>query len=51
MATIYKAMFTKPLPTGAEIVTVKGKRCARWRSGKGKQRTAPVISAKTDKSE
>ncbi len=44
MATIYKATFTKPLPAGAEIVTVKGQRCARWRSGKGKQRTAPITA-------
>ena len=43
MATIYKTTFTKPLPAGAELVTVKGQRCARWRSAKGKQRTAPVI--------
>ena len=42
MATIYKATFTKPLPVGAEIVTVKGQRFARWRTGKGKQRTAPL---------
>ena len=42
MGTVYKPTATKPIPEGAERVTRKGKRFARWRDGKGKTRTAPI---------
>ena len=35
---------TRPLPPGAEFITRKGVRLARWRDGKGKIRTAPVTT-------
>ena len=42
MATVFKKTFTKPLPDGAEVLTRKGERFARWKDGKGKTRTAKV---------
>ena len=39
MASIYKPTYTKPIPPGAEIVTRKEKRYARYRDGRGKLRT------------
>jgi hypothetical protein len=41
MASIFKPTYTKPIPAGAEIVTVKGEPHARWRR-KGKTATAPL---------
>jgi integrase/transcriptional regulator with XRE-family HTH domain len=37
---------TRPLPLGAEYITRKGVRLARWRDGKGKIRTAPVTTGR-----
>ncbi len=42
MGTVFKKTTTRPIPNGAEIVTKKGERLARWRV-RGKLRTAPVI--------
>ena len=41
MGSLFKKAVTRPLPTGAEIITRQGVRLARWRDGKGKTRTAP----------
>jgi len=43
MATIYRKKYPVPLPDGAEIITRRGKRLARWTSGKGQVRTAPLL--------
>lgn len=45
VGTVYKKTFTKPLPAGAEIITRKGERLARWRPPKGKPRTAPLTAS------
>ena len=44
MATVYKKTFTKPLPQGAGTFTRKGQRYARWKTAKGKTRTARVTA-------
>ena len=44
MGSLFKKTVTRPLPPGAEIVSRKGERLARWRDGKGKMRTAPVTT-------
>jgi len=44
MGTVYRKSFTKPLPTGAEIIMRTGKRFARWKDAKGKSRTAPLTT-------
>ena len=46
MGTVYKKTFTKPLPSGAEIVTRKGNRVAKWKDRKGKMRTAPLTAGR-----
>src|SRR5271166_3950068 len=46
MGSLFKKTITRPLPPGAEIITRKGERLARWRDGKGKLRTAPVTTGK-----
>ncbi len=40
MGSLFKQQFTKPIPTNAEVVRVKGRRCARWLNKRGKQQTA-----------
>ena len=40
MGTVFKKMFTKPLPARAEIFVRKGERLARWKDRGGKRRTA-----------
>jgi integrase len=42
MPSLRKIPFTKPIPTGAEIFTRKGKRLARWIDGKNRPREAEV---------
>ena len=42
MGTVYRETFTKPLPAGAEIITRKGQRLAKWKDKSGKTRTAPI---------
>lgn len=39
---IFKQRVTRPLPTDATIFTRKGKRFAKWKDRRGKQRTAEV---------
>ncbi|WP_164103222.1 hypothetical protein [Candidatus Laterigemmans baculatus] len=46
MASVFKKKTTRPLPEGAEIVTRKGERIARWKLRNGKTRTAPVTVGK-----
>src|SRR5262245_16442071 len=41
MGTVFKKQTTRAVPAGAEIVTQKGERLARWRV-RGKLRTAPL---------
>jgi len=43
MATIYKKKHPIPMPESAEIITRRGKKLARWASGKGQVRTAPLL--------
>jgi len=43
MATIYRKKYPVPLPDRAEIITRRGKPVARWTSGKGQIRTAPLL--------
>ncbi len=43
MGTVFKRTSTKPLPTGAELFARKGERFARWKTPKGKTKTAPVV--------
>lgn len=44
MGSIFTKTVTRPFPPGAEIITRKGVRLARWRDAKGKIRTAPVTT-------
>lgn len=46
MATIYRKKYPIPMPPGAEIVTRRGQKLARWQSGKGQVRTAEVLDDK-----
>ena len=43
MGTVFKRSATKPLPAGAEMFARKGERFARWKTPKGKTKTAPVV--------
>src|SRR5262249_25038911 len=42
MASLFKRPYTKPIPPDAEIVTHKGKRCARFQDESGKAVVAPL---------
>ena len=42
MARIFRQTYSKPIPKGAEIVTLKGKRYARFKNRQGKIVTAPL---------
>jgi hypothetical protein len=42
MGSVYRKTATKPLPNGAEIITHKGERLARWKDRKGRNRAAPI---------
>ena len=44
MATVYKKKYPIPMPEGAEVITRRGKRLARWQSGKGQVRTAELLA-------
>ena len=46
MGSVYRKTFTKPLPPGAELFDRKGARFARWKDGRGKTRTAAVITGR-----
>jgi integrase len=43
MGSVFKKTYTKPLRAGAEVLVVKGERVAKWKTAKGKSRSAPVI--------
>ena len=43
MATIYKKKYPIPVPDGAEMITRRGKKLARWANGKGQVRTAELL--------
>ena len=43
MATIYKKKYPIPMPAGAEIITRRGKKFARWQNGKNQVRTAELL--------
>ena len=45
MATVYKRRELRPIPEGAEIITYRGKLCAKWTDSKGKARRAPLNAA------
>ena len=42
MASIFKTFKRKPIPEGAEIITRKGRKCARFLNGKGRLMTIPL---------
>src|SRR5262245_37592995 len=42
MASLFKRPYTKPIPPGAEIVTHRGKRCARFKDEGGQTVIAPL---------
>ncbi len=44
MGSVLRKSYTKPVPPGAEIITRKGERLARWRDSRGKVRTAPLTT-------
>ena len=43
MAAVYKKKYPIPMPEGAEIITRRGIKLARWTNGKGQERTAEVL--------
>jgi len=47
VGAVYRETYTKPLPDEAELFTRKGERFARWRTGRGKRRTAPVVTGES----
>ncbi len=44
MATIYRKVYPVPMPDGAEIITRRGQRLARWIDGNGNEKTAPLAA-------
>jgi hypothetical protein len=46
VGSVFKKTYTKPLPAGAELLTRKGQRFARWKDKKGRTRTAPLTQGK-----
>ncbi len=44
MGTVYRKAVTKAMPPGAELFTRQGERFARWKTSRGKTRTAPVTT-------
>lgn len=42
MGTVYRKRTTRPLPSGADIITRKGERLARWKDGRGKKSDGSV---------
>jgi hypothetical protein len=41
MAAVYRKKYPIPMPEDAEIITRRGRKLARWTSGKNQVRTAP----------
>jgi integrase len=46
MASVFRKKVTKPLPAKAEVFLRKGDRIARWKDGRGRNRTAPVTTGR-----
>jgi hypothetical protein len=46
MGTVFRKMFTKPVPDGAEFFERTGQRLARWKDRHGKTRTARLTVGK-----
>jgi len=46
MGSVYRKQFTKPLPSGAKIITRKDQQLAEWKDAKGRRRTAPVTTGR-----
>ena len=42
MATIYRKVYPVPMPDGAEVISRRGERLARWIDGNGNVKTAPL---------
>jgi integrase len=42
MASVFRQTYKRPVPEGAEIVTRKGKRLAKWKDERGRTKTAPL---------
>jgi len=49
MGAIFRKMATKPLPHGAEIVSIAGKPHARWKSARGKTCCAAMVDSRDDR--
>jgi len=45
MATIYRKMYPMPMPKGAEIISSRGQKLARWTDGNGNVKTATLAVA------
>jgi hypothetical protein len=45
MASIFRRTYKRPIPSGAEIVTRKGQRFARWKDKRGRTKSAPLDEA------
>jgi integrase len=48
VASIFRRTYKRPIPEGAEFVTRKGKRLARWKDGRGRTHTAPLSEDGTE---
>jgi integrase len=42
MATIYRKVYPIPMPKGADVITRRGERLARWVDGNGSEKVAPL---------
>jgi hypothetical protein len=42
MASIFKRSYKRPIPPGAEIVTRRGDKYARWKDRRGRTKSAPL---------
>jgi integrase len=42
MASVFKQTYKRPIPPGAEIITRKGAKLARWKDKRGRAQTAPL---------
>ncbi len=45
MASLYKPSYSRPIPDGASMVTVKGRKCARFTIKGGRRVTAPLTKS------
>jgi hypothetical protein len=42
MASVFRQTYKRPVPPGADIITRKGERLARWKDRRGRTQTAPL---------